>query len=84
VSPREEILARIRAANAGGRANGANGGVNGAGLASEYAAIPRDYLRAHYETAGTDVVALFAERAADYRAVVERVAAAGRNRGDRR
>ncbi len=34
-------------------------------------AVPRDYLRAL--DAGTDVVSLFEERAADYRAVVERV-----------
>ena len=66
MTARDEILARIRAAN--GRS-----GRNGAGLTTEYAAIPRDYLRAHHEAASTDVVALFAERAADYRAVVERV-----------
>jgi L-lactate dehydrogenase complex protein LldG len=34
--------------------------------------VPRDYLRAAPE--GTDAVALFAERAADYRATVRRVA----------
>jgi L-lactate dehydrogenase complex protein LldG len=34
-------------------------------------AVPRDYLRALDD--GTDVVSLFEERAADYRAVVERV-----------
>jgi L-lactate dehydrogenase complex protein LldG len=38
-----------------------------------YAALPRAYRRAHHDAAGTDIVALFAERAADYRAVVERV-----------
>ena len=38
-----------------------------------YAALPRGYLRAHHDPAATDIVALFAERAADYRAVVERV-----------
>jgi len=38
-----------------------------------YAALPRDYLRAHHDPARDDIVALFAERAADYRAVVERV-----------
>lgn len=37
--------------------------------------IPRDYDRA--PATGTDVVALFAERAADYRATVTRVPAAG-------
>ena len=41
---------------------------------SAYAALPRDYRRAHHDPASTDIVALFAERAADYRAVVERVA----------
>jgi L-lactate dehydrogenase complex protein LldG len=41
-----------------------------------YAALPRGYERAHHDPATTDVVALFAERAADYRAVVERVAEA--------
>ena len=34
------------------------------------------YRRAHHDPASTDIVALFAERAADYRAVVERVSAA--------
>ncbi|WP_425242498.1 LutC/YkgG family protein, partial [Trebonia sp.] len=38
-----------------------------------YAALPRPYRRAHHDPSVTDVVALFAERAADYRAVVERV-----------
>ncbi|MGH7610362.1 MAG: hypothetical protein ACREOD_10615, partial [Candidatus Dormibacteria bacterium] len=42
-----------------------------------YAALPRDYLRAHHDPAATDIVDLFAERAADYRAVVERVPVAG-------
>jgi L-lactate dehydrogenase complex protein LldG len=71
---REEILDRIRAAM----------GPHGPGRASTpaqvdaaYAALPRGYRRAHHEAAGTDIVALFAERAADYRAVVERVPEAG-------
>jgi L-lactate utilization protein LutC len=42
---------------------------------AEYAALPREYLVAHHEPAAHDIVALFAERAADYRAVVERVPA---------
>ncbi len=42
-----------------------------------YAALPRDYLRAHHDPAATDIVDLFAERAADYRAVVEPVPASG-------
>jgi L-lactate dehydrogenase complex protein LldG len=59
---REEILARIRAANAAAPCS-----------ASSQEALPRDYLRAHHDH---DIVSLFAERAADYRAVVERVAEA--------
>jgi L-lactate dehydrogenase complex protein LldG len=63
---RDQILARIRAATAGGGAGRpADGDVDAA-----YAALPRDYLRAHHDG---DIAALFAERAADYRAVVERV-----------
>jgi L-lactate dehydrogenase complex protein LldG len=38
-----------------------------------YAALPREYLRAHHDAGSYDIVALFAERAADYRAVVEQV-----------
>jgi L-lactate dehydrogenase complex protein LldG len=41
--------------------------------AGAYAALPRPYLRRHHED---DAVALFAERAADYRAEVRRVARA--------
>jgi L-lactate dehydrogenase complex protein LldG len=66
---RAAILARIRAA-AGPAAPAAR-------VAADYAAQPRDYRRAHHDAAGTDIVALFAERAADYRAVVERVPEAG-------
>jgi L-lactate dehydrogenase complex protein LldG len=62
---REEILARIRAAT--GRS------ATPAAVDAEYAALPRGYLRAHHDPAATDIVTLFAERAADYRAVVERV-----------
>jgi len=65
---REEILARIRAAT------GPAGTV--AEVDAAYAALPRAYQRAHHDTGG-DIVALFAERAADYRAVVERVPADG-------
>jgi L-lactate dehydrogenase complex protein LldG len=32
-----------------------------------------EYLRAHHDPASGDIAGLFAERAADYRAVVERV-----------
>lgn len=66
MTAREEILARIRATT-GRRAGGA--------ADAAYAAIPRDYLRSHHDPASTDIVALFAERAADYRAVVQRVPA---------
>ena len=68
--PRERILARIRAAV------GAPGGV-GPDVAAEYAALPRGYLHAHHDPAAHDIAALFAERAADYRAVVEQVSEAG-------
>ena len=64
---REEILTRIRAANqAAGRDADA-----------EYAALPRRYLRRHHDAAVHDIAALFAERAADYRAVVERAPESG-------
>jgi L-lactate dehydrogenase complex protein LldG len=38
-----------------------------------YANLSREYLRAHYDPAAGGIAALFAERAADYRAVVEQV-----------
>lgn len=66
---REEILARIRAATG---PDAAPEEVDAA-----YAALPRPYRRAHHDPASSDIVALFAERAADYRAVVERVPADG-------
>lgn len=69
---REEILGRIRAAN--GRRSGRD---DGAAVDAAYAGLPRGYLRAHHDPAEHDIAALFAERAADYRAVVERVPAAG-------
>jgi len=62
---REEILARIRLATGAAAAPGETDAV--------YAALPRLYRRAHHDPSAADVVALFAERAADYRAVVERV-----------
>jgi L-lactate dehydrogenase complex protein LldG len=67
---REEILDRIRAA-VGPDTPGRVG--TPAQIDAAYAALPRDYRRAHHDAASTDIVALFAERAADYRAVVERV-----------
>jgi L-lactate dehydrogenase complex protein LldG len=66
---REEILARIRAA-AGPAATSAE-------VDAAYALLPRGYRRAHHDPAGDSIVALFAERAGDYRAVVERVPADG-------
>jgi L-lactate dehydrogenase complex protein LldG len=38
-----------------------------------YANLSREYLRAHHDPAAGGIAALFAERAADYRAVVEQV-----------
>ena len=70
-SSREQILRRIRAA--AGRA----GAAADPGVDAGYGALPRDYLRAHHDPAEHDIVALFAERAADYRAVVERVPPGG-------
>lgn len=67
MTSRDRILGRIRAAT--GTSPGAE-----ADVAAAYAALPRAYLSAHHDPAGHDIVALFAERAADYRAVVERVA----------
>jgi L-lactate dehydrogenase complex protein LldG len=82
-SAREEILDRIRTAfqqHGGHLASVPPGGPGAIGRAATpaqvdaaYAALPRAYRRAHHDAAGTDIVALFAERAADYRAVVERV-----------
>ncbi len=79
---RDQILARIRAATAPAGPAGPAGTANGrAGPAEKvgevYAALPRDYLSAHHDPARCDIVDLFAERAADYQAVVERVSLAG-------
>ena len=65
---RDQILARIRAANHADRDADAD---------AAYAALSRRYLRAHHDPAGHVIAVLFAERAADYRAVVERVAEPG-------
>jgi L-lactate dehydrogenase complex protein LldG len=71
-SSKDQILARIRVAGHGtGPAAAAERTVADADAA--YAALPREYLRAHHDAATHDIAALFAERAADYRAVVERV-----------
>jgi len=69
---RDRILARIRAAS--GAAGAARPGRD---ADTAYAALPRRYLRAHHDAASHDIAALFAERAADYRAVVERVPGPG-------
>ena len=80
MSSRDEVLARIRAAL---------GDAPRPDVDAAYQELPRPYLRAHHDPAGHDIVALFAERAADYRAVVERVptadvpAAVARVLGDR-
>jgi L-lactate dehydrogenase complex protein LldG len=58
---RDQILGRIRSAL---------GDAPRPDVDQTYRALPRNYLRAHHEH---DIVALFAERAADYRAVVERL-----------
>ena len=76
---RDRILARIRAATSldgavsSGRADPAGRG----SLDDAYAALPRGYLPAHHDPAACNIVDLFAERAADYRAVVEQVPASG-------
>jgi L-lactate dehydrogenase complex protein LldG len=76
---REQILARIRAANGapGGPADATGEAAADENADAAYAALPREYLRAHHDPARCDIVNLFAERAADYRAVVERVPASG-------
>jgi L-lactate dehydrogenase complex protein LldG len=85
---RDQILARIRAANAAADhasadPSGPSGPAAGrhadrdADADAAYEALSRRYLRAHHDPAGHDITALFAERAADYRAVVERVLGAG-------
>ena len=83
---REEILNRIRTAvlqqevlsafPAGGPA-AVGRAATPAEVDAAYAALPRDYRRAHHKATTINIVALFAERAADYRAVVERVPETG-------
>ena len=70
-STRDQILSRIRAANQ------AAGELADHDVDAAYTALARPYLRAHHDAATHDITALFAERAADYRAVVERVPEAG-------
>jgi L-lactate dehydrogenase complex protein LldG len=66
VGAREKVLGRVRHALGDGRPEADV-------VAAEYAAIARNYLRAHHDPGAHDIVALFAERVADYRAVVEQV-----------
>ena len=80
-SARDQILARIRAAN---RVVGTTaGGGSAAGQRADrdadaaYATLAREYLRAHHVAGTHDITGLFAERAADYRAIVERVPETG-------
>jgi L-lactate dehydrogenase complex protein LldG len=61
MSSRDDILARIRSAV---------GDTPRPDVDAAYRDLPRHYLQAHHDQ---DIVALFAERAADYRAVVERL-----------
>jgi L-lactate dehydrogenase complex protein LldG len=76
---RDQILARIRAANRDAGRDGAPaaGARTDRDADAAYAALPREYLRAHHDAATHDIGGLFAERAADYRAVVERVPESG-------
>jgi L-lactate dehydrogenase complex protein LldG len=81
---RDQILARIRAANraaapGGARSDGSPADAERADHDADaaYAALSREYLRAHHDAAAHDIAGLFAERAADYRAVVERVPESG-------
>jgi L-lactate dehydrogenase complex protein LldG len=71
-SSKDQILARIRAATAGAGAP-AGRRHSDSDVDAAYAALPREYLRAHHDPAAHHIAALFTERAADYRAVVERV-----------
>jgi len=79
-SSKDQILARIRAAATAGADGPAGGRAPGgaeADVDAAYAALPRAYLHAHHDAAAHDITDLFAERAADYRAVVERVPGSG-------
>jgi L-lactate dehydrogenase complex protein LldG len=71
MTARAEILRRVRAALADEPAGALPAGAGPAPVADQ---VPRAYLRSH---AATPITELFAERVADYRAVVLRVAPAG-------
>jgi len=64
MTSRDVILGRIRAAL---------GDAPRPDVDEAYDQLPRPYLQAHHDPGHHDIVALFAERAADYRAVVERL-----------
>jgi L-lactate dehydrogenase complex protein LldG len=68
---KDTIMARIRAANQ------AAGELADHDVDAAYTALARQCLRAHHDAATHDITGLFAERAADYRAIVERVPEAG-------
>ena len=74
MTARDEILARIRAAT--GPDSRAGGGAR-PDVDAAYAALARTYVQAHHDPGEHDIVGLFAERAADYRAVVEQVPLGG-------
>jgi L-lactate dehydrogenase complex protein LldG len=67
---RARVLARIAAANK------RQAPASREEVAADYARVPRDYLTAHHDPAEHDIIALFVARAADYRAVVERISPA--------
>jgi L-lactate dehydrogenase complex protein LldG len=79
---RDRMLSRIRTAISAGDAHpgpavtGASAAERAAQADAAYAALPRDYLTSHHDPGRHDMLSLFAERAADYRAVVQRVPAA--------
>jgi L-lactate dehydrogenase complex protein LldG len=83
-SSRDRVLDRVRGAITAGAPDGGSEGPadvaagraeRGHRVDAEYAALPREYLTAHHDPGAHDIVTLFAERAADYRAVVERIPA---------
>lgn len=67
MTARDEILGRIGALSPA---------TTPAGIAAEYAAIARPYLRRHHTARAGEILDLFAERTAQYRATVHRVTAA--------
>jgi L-lactate dehydrogenase complex protein LldG len=74
---RAQIIARIRAATASTSGPAAGREREDNDVDAAYAELPRHYLRAHHDAGAQHIAELFAERAADYRAVVERVPESG-------